>query len=456
VVQARRARGWWPVLAAGGLGLAALAQAAPQAPASDPADVFLSAREDHRRLMDLLHIEELRPGADGRNAQAPNAANYDEARANPFPVLPDPLVLRNGQKVGTAAVWWKQRRPEIVEDFDREVYGRVPRPEPKVTWRVEATLREADGLIPVLTRRLVGHVEDGGARVMPVDIPVRLTLPAQAQGRVPVILHFAFPPFPGAPPEPAPTWRAQVLGKGWGYAEVMPTDIQPDSGDGLQKGVIGLANGARPRGLEDWGALRAWAWGASRILDYLETDPGVDAKRVAVAGLSRYGKAALVAMAYDQRFALGLIGSSGEGGAKLHRRRFGELVENVAGAGEYHWMAGNFLKYAGPLTAGDLPVDAHELIALCAPRPVFVSCGANEGGWVDARGMFLAAAAAGPVYRLLGQRDLGTSEMPPVGAGLLEGALAWRQHEGGHTLGPNWPFFLGYAERWLTAPAGKP
>ena len=160
-----------------------------------------------------------------------------------------------------------------------------------------------------------------------------------------------------------------MLAKGWGYAIIVPNSIQADNGAGLTKGIIGLCNKGQPRKPDDWGALRAWAWGASRALDYFETDPAVDAKQVGIEGLSRYGKAALVAMAYDPRFAIGFIGSSGEGGAKLHRRNFGELVENLTGSGEYHWMAGNFLKYGGPLTPGDLPVDAHELIALCAPRP---------------------------------------------------------------------------------------
>ena len=159
-------------------------------------------------------------------------------------------------------------------------------------------------------------------------------------------------------------------------------------------------------------------------------------------------------MAYDQRFAIGFIGSSGEGGAKLHRRNFGELVENLTGSGEYHWMAGNFLKYGGPLTPGDLPVDAHELIALCAPRPTFISYGAStgpgaEGQWVDQRGSFMAAVAAGPVFRLLGKKDLGTSEFPEVETPIIDGELAFRQHKGGHTTGPNWPTFLAFADRYI-------
>jgi len=245
--------------------------------------------------------------------------------------------------------------------------------------------------------------------------------------------------------------------KGWGYAVIVPTSIQADNGAGLTQGVIGLCNKGQPRKPDDWGALRAWAWGASRALDYFETDKAVDAKQVGIEGLSRYGKAALVTMAYDQRFAIGFIGSSGEGGAKLHRRNFGELVENLAGAGGYHWMAGNFIKYGGPLTANDLPVDAHELIALCAPRPVFVSYGAAEGPgaegkWVDQRGSFMAAVAAGPVYKLLGKKDLGTAEFPPVETALIDGDLAWRQHSGGHTTGPNWPTFLTFASRYIKGP----
>jgi hypothetical protein len=251
-----------------------------------------------------------------------------------------------------------------------------------------------------------------------------------------------------------PSWQDEVASNGWGYAILVPTSYQADNGAGLTKGIIGLCNKGRPRKPDDWGALRAWAWGASRALDYFDTDKAVDANKVGIEGLSRYGKAALVAMAYDQRFAIGFIGSSGEGGAKLHRRNWGERVENLTGQGEYHWMAGNFLKYGGPLTPGDLPVDSHELIALCAPRPTFISYGASsgpgaEGTWVDQKGSFMAAVAAGPVFRLLGKKDLPTTTMPEVNVGLFEGELAWRQHSGGHTTGPNWPTFLQWANRYF-------
>jgi hypothetical protein len=266
-------------------------------------------------------------------------------------------------------------------------------------------------------------------------------------------LSFVFPPgfkFPSGMQAPAgPTWQEQVLKKGWGYASLIPVSAQPDNGAGLTLGIIGLTNLGRSRKLEDWGALRAWAWAASRALDYFETDKAVDAKRVGLEGHSRYGKAVLVAMAYDQRFAIAYVSSSGAAGAKLHRRNWGELVENVAASGEYHWMAGNFLKYAGPLTSNDLPIDSHELIALCAPRPVFIGAGDKGDEWVDARGMFMAAAAAGPVYRLLGKRDLGTNTFPEIETALIDGDIAYRQHRGGHTTGPNWPTFLTFADRYL-------
>jgi hypothetical protein len=262
----------------------------------------------------------------------------------------------------------------------------------------------------------------------------------------------------------------QLIADGWGVATISPGSIQADNGAGLTKGIIGLVNKGQPRKPDDWGALRAWGWGASRGLDYLETEKAVNAKQVGIEGVSRYGKAALVTMAFDTRFAVVLIGSSGEGGAKLHRRNWGEAVENLTGTGEYHWMAGNFLKYGasdaafGSKTPGDLPVDAHELLALCAPRLTFVSYGVPEKGdakWLDHQGSFMAAVAAQPVFRLLGAKDLGvppdyhTAKMPEVKVGLLDGQLAWRQHDGGHTDGPNWKYFIPWADKFLHHDAGE-
>lgn len=433
--------------------------------------------EDHRNMMEQLGIRALRPGPSG-NENAPNHANYDEATANPFPHLPEVLTLKDGRKVTTPEMWWNLRRPEIVEDFEREVLGRVPKDAPKVTWSVTNTVRETVGGRPVIGKQLVGRADNSSYPLIEVNIQMILVTPADAAGPVPVMMMFGGGALPGAQaakgragkaaaPGADPPATEQLIAAGWGYAYINPASIQADNGAGLTKGIIGLVNQGQPRKPDDWGALRAWAWGASRGLDYLETEPAVDARRVGIEGVSRYGKAALVAMAFDTRLAVALVASSGEGGVKLHRRNWGEAVENLTGAGEYHWMAGNFMKYGaadatfGSKNAGDLPVDAHELIALCAPRPVFISYGVPERGdarWLDHQGSFMAAVAAGPVYRLLGAKDLGTSDdynkekMPPVNVGLLDGQLAWRQHDGGHADGPNWKYFIPWAERFTKRP----
>jgi hypothetical protein len=435
-------------------------QGATAAANNPPAPVQLTAEQDHQRMMDLLHITAIRRGADG-DPKSPYAANYDEAKANPYPNLPDPLVLKDGTKVTSAKMWWEQRRPEIVEEFDREIYGRAPKTTPKVNWEVTSTTQEMHDDVPVITKKLVGHVDNSAYPAVTVDMQLTLTTPAKAAGPVPVMMEFVFspeflaaflkrtpPPPPGAPSPTA--WQGRVLAKGWGYATLVATSIQEDNGAGLTQGIIGLVNKGQPRKLDDWGALRAWAWGASRALDYFESDKTVDAKQVGIEGHSRYGKAALITMAYDPRFAIAYVSSSGEAGAKLFRRNFGEQVGNIAG-GEYYWMAGNFIKYDGPLDVNDLPVDAHELIALCAPRPVFIGAGAaSQGdGWVDAKGMFLAGVGAGPVYRLLGKKDLGTSEFPAIETPLIDGDIAFRQHSGGHTPAPNWPTFLAFVSRYF-------
>lgn len=424
-----------------------------------------ASEADQKQMMDQLHITSLRTPRNGSDPKDPNYANYDESKANPYPNLPDVLTLNDGKKVTSPRAWWATRRGEIVEIFDREIYGRVPAHTPKVKWEVVSTTNEKNGDFSVVTKKLVGHVDNSSYPAVTVNIDMTLSTPADAKGPVPVIVEFGIDPafmaqmrkrFPNftLPKDNGPTWQQQLLAKGWGYAELIPTTIQADNGAGLKEGIIGLCNKGQYRKPEDWGALRAWAWGASRALDYFETDKSVDAKQVGITGHSRYGKAALVTMAYDERFAIGYISSSGEGGAALYRRNWGEPVENVADAQEYHWMAGNFLKYAGPLHNYDLPIDSHELIALCAPRPVFISGGslAAGDGWVDAKGMFLAAAAAGPVYTLLGKKDMGTTTFPPIETPLIDGDIAFRQHRGGHTPGPNWPTFITFASRYLKTP----
>ena len=478
-----------------------------------PKPVVFTAQQDHENMMKQLGIKSLRPGPSG-DENAPNHANYDEALANPCPQLPDVLTLNNGKKVTSPEMWWKLRRPELMKGFEQEMYGRIPEKTPKVTWTAKITDREFVGRTPVIARQMIGHVDNSEYPLIDVNINMVVVLPLNVKGPVPVLIMFGYPQLPSpAQPSPedmekintsfkemmiknnlgmqaifdkypayspitrlaGPNWFApapagnsapteQLLAAGWGYATIDPASIQADNGTGLTKGIIGLVNKGQPRKPDVWGALRAWSWGAARALDYLETDTLVDAKKVGIEGVSRYGKAALVTLAFEPRFAVGLIGSSGKGGATLQRRVFGEAVESLASSGEYHWMAGNYLKYAaanasfGSKTGCDLTVDSHELIALCAPRLTFISYGIPAKGdarWLDQNGSYKATVAAGVVFKLLGVKDIGVSNdymketMPPVLTGLLEGELAWRQHDGGHTDAPNFQFFISWANKLL-------
>lgn len=427
-------------------------------------------------MLGLLGIPDaqMRPPA-SPNAKDPHSANYDEAKANIYGPPPDPLKLDNGKRITTAQQWWAQRRPQIVAAFEREILGHAPQHLPAVTWQVVSSTREDYGGVPAITKRLIGHVDNAADPQIDVHIDLLLTTPAKAPGPVPVMMELAFAKDFAAAlqrplPEPLPPgtpgqWGVDgrlVLQRGWGFAVLSPTSFQADDGAGLTLGIIGLMNHGQPRALDNWGTLRAWAWGASRALDYLASDAAVDARQVGLEGHSRFGKAVLVAMAYDPRFAICYSSSSGEGGAKLYRHHFGEQMSNLASASLYHWFSGRFLRYGGPLTPRDLPVDAHELIALAAPRPVFIGGGASVGdgyadpngdAWADPYGMFLAEVAAGPVYRLLGAEDLGATRLPPVGTALTSGELAFREHPYGHTPAPNWPAFLDYASHYLHSPA---
>lgn len=432
------------------------------------------SREDHADMMAQLGITSLRPGRNGSTAPGtPNPANYDEAKANPYPNWPDILTTNDGRKVTTAEMWWKVRRPEIVEHFEREIVGRVPANVPKVTWEITETLETKVGDIPVIAKQVIGRVDNSAHPAISVNIKMAVVTPADAKTPVPALMMFGSGNLPGVDPR-WPSWAGeepkdppsfeQLIAAGWGYVSISTASIQADNGAGLTAGIIGLTNKGERRKPDDWGALRAWAWGAARGLDYLETDPAIDAKRVGIEGVSRYGKAALVTMAFEPRFAMVLVASAGEGGSKPHRRDFGEAVENLTGSGQFHWMAGNFLKYGaeeskfGRKDANDIPVDAHHLIALCAPRPTFISYGIPEKGdahWLDQRGSFMATVAAGPVFRLLGVHDLGVAEdyrsakMPPYNTGLLDGHLAWRQHDGGHESRSNMKHFIAWANKLI-------
>ena len=481
-----------------------------------PPPVTFTSEQDHQNMMEQLGIKALRPGPSG-NENAPNHANYDESKADPYPNIPDPLAMNDGRKVTSPEMWWKERRPELVEMFSKYIYGRVPSGVPKVTWTVKNVDHEMIGFIPVTAKDVEGVVDNSSYPAISVHIHMMVVMPARATAPVPVLMMFGRAAFPN-PHEPGegdldrinqawksvliqqdpslkqvfeqhPAWEPvkatpfqppqlnedgglpntwQLVAAGWGFVLLDPASVQADDGAGITRGIIGLVNNGQPRKPEDWGALRAWAWGAGRGLDYLETDPAVDAKHVGIEGVSRYGKAALVTMAFDQRFAMVLVGSSGKGGATLLRRNFGEAVESLTG-GEYYWMAGNFMKYGasdatfGSMNPGQIPVDSNELIALCAPRLTFISYGIPAKGdakWLDHEGSWMATVDASRVFALLGAKgpqvegDYRTAKMPPMNTGLLDGQLAWRQHDGGHTDAPNMKYFIEWADRFIgLAPA---
>ena len=411
--------------------------------------IYRLSAQDHQLMLKELGIDSLRPGPSG-NPNDPNAANSDESKVVDYS-LPELLVFKDGSKV-TSVSEWEKRRQEIKEDFNAEVYGRFPENIPDVNWKVISRKDSIIGEYPVQVEELLGVVDNSAYPEIEVEIQMTLTLPKNSDKKVPVILKFDwnFPAGFNLPEEENP-WQEQLLAQNWGYASLIPTSYQADNGAGLRQGIIGLVNKGEPRKLDDWGTLKAWAWGASRALDYFENHPKVDSKKVAIEGLSRYGKAAMVTMAYDDRFAVGFIGSAGAGGTKILRRNFGEQVENLVSSSQYHWFAPSFIKYGGPLDINDLPVDAHHLIALAAPRPVFISSGDPkvEGNWIDARGMFLAGVHASPAYEIYGEKGLSKTEFPQVGEFLSEGKLVFRIHEGGHTVVPNWPYFIEFAKPYF-------
>jgi len=389
----------------------------------------------------------------------PNAANFDESKVRSY-VLPEVLVSNEGKQINTSREWWEIRRPEIVEDFETSIYGHLPDHIPDVKWNIVSKKDTLINSYPVSELLLEGLVDNSAYPAVEVKIELLVGIPKSAKKAVPLVMEFGFikSPFMRANDEPdsyffssyEPKWKQQLLSQNMGYAILVPSSIQADNGAGLTSGIIGLVNHGKQRKPDQWGVLRAWAWGASRAIDYFETNPKIDENRIAVEGVSRYGKAAIVSMAFDQRISLGFFGSAGAGGISLLRRNFGEQVENLASPGEYHWFCGNFIKYASVMETQDLPVDAHQLISLCAPRPVFISAGSHliEGQWIDAKGMFLSGVYATPVYELLGKKGLETSGFPKMGTALVDGEIAFRQHAGGHSTGPNWSTWIAWASKY--------
>ena len=427
---------------------AALAQN-PQRPNRDSLNRV--TMDDYENMKAQIGVKETKPRRDGQAEDPALRPNYDELKANPFPFYPDPFTTFDGRKVKNAKMWYKVRKPEIREVFEREVYGRIPDNVPAVDWQVAREYDAEFAGMDIVIRELRGVVDNSSWPDISVEIQAQVMWRKDCGNNLPVVLDFSYMlgmPFSWGG---GVTWQQQVLERGWAAAQILPNTVQPDGGYGLRQGIIGLCNKGQYRKPDDWGVLRAWGWGVSKLIDYFETDRRFDATKVAVEGVSRYGKAALVTMAFDERVATAMVCSSGRGGAGAWRRDCGENLNNTTAWDSYHWVAGNMIKYADVNRSwDDLPVDQHELIGICAPRPIFISIGSvsEPEQWVDMNGSFISAAKASQIYEFLGLKGIGTDLFPGVNY-LLDGDIAFRQHTGGHEAGPNWPYFLDFFAKYL-------
>ncbi len=414
--------------------------------------------------------------------------NYDDTEAGFFPgpeswrvgeYTPINLLkMHNGTIITTPEQWWNERRPEILKDVQEEYWGKIPPDDilPTVSWQVTTTTGVRND-IPYIQKAITGNIDISRypeVKHVP-KITATLRVPANAESCVPVLIVFNWGGIFGSFLN---TYWDRVQPAGWGACEFLVNDLQPDfvieffpsfaiktGGDYLNSYLIGLVNHGNWRSPEQWGTLAAWSWGISRLIDYFETDLEVDATQIGVTGNSRFGKATLVAMAYDERIAIGFASESGSLGAKMNRRHWGQDAENSAWDQEYHWMSGNFFKYMGLLDPDQpsivprkielCPVDAHSLLSLCAPRPFFIN-GGTQDSWVDPYGMYLTTVGATPVYELLGKQGIIMNDpKPQVDVGYIEGDLAYRYHEGGHTDAPDFPDFMLFASKYIK-PASKP
>lgn len=364
--------------------------------------------------------------------------NYEEGKANNF-ILPNPLVLKNGKPVTSSKIWWEKRRPEIVNDYENEVFGRIPQNTPKVTFEVNDIDKSAlEGT--AIKKTITGHIDYAAYPAANPIIKMVLYLPAKANGPVPLMVV-------ASPNTTGDVETIKLLIRtGWAIAIFATNSLQADNGAGLSQGIIGLVGRGKPRNPGDWGSLRAWSWGLSRALDYFQTDKAINAKQIGIEGHSRWGKTVLLAAAMDSRWAIVFSSCSGSGGASLEKRNYGETIDLIAGPNEYHWMAPNFVKYAGNWEA--LPVDAHDMIALIAPRPLFITGGTGDL-WADPFGELKACVAATPVYTLLGKTGISVNNLPAPDVSLISGDLAFRNHEGGHVDTLDWPVFIEFAKKYF-------
>jgi hypothetical protein len=403
--------------------------------------------------------------------------NYDEAKVPQY-VLPDVLVMRNGERVRHVRTWQGRRRPEILEIYRTEVFGRSPGKPPHLKYEVASVDRQALGGRAIRKQVTVWFSEHPGGPRMSILI----YLPAGAKASVPVFLGLNFAGNQSVSTDPgiplaeewvrdratqsmvkqvaaeksrgsqAAEWQLdQILKHGYGLATIYYGDIEPDFDGGIRYGIRPLffhADQTAPAA-DEWGAIGAWAWGLSRALDYLEKDRAVDARHVAVIGHSRLGKTALWAGAQDTRFAMVISNDSGEGGAAIGRRDFGERTKDL-NTRFPHWFCANFRKYNGH--EDEMPVDSHMLLALIAPRPLYVAS-AQEDLWADPRGEFLGVMNASPVYELFGKPGIGTDQMPRVHQPIMH-AVAYHVRAGKHDITAyDWEQYLKFADmQWGTQP----
>jgi hypothetical protein len=388
--------------------------------------------------------------------------NYEESLVGTYN-LPDPLTLSNGKPVRDAKTWREKRRPEIVKLFEENQYGRDPGRPAGMSFEVFDKGTPAFDGRAIRKQVTVYFSPDKNGPKM----DLALYLPAGATRPAPLLLNLSFSANSSTVDDPGvkqgEVWGpdhkkiparsgrnfvrlnlAPFLERGIGVATIYYGDIDPDFAGGVPFGVraLYLKPGQTEPAADEWGAIAAWAWGLSRAMDYLETDKGVDAKRVAIVGVSRLGKTVLWAGAHDPRFAMVIASCSGEGGAALSRRNYGETVKHMGARFGYQFAA-NYQKWGDRV--GEMPVDANLLVALIAPRPLFLQTG-DKDFWSDPKGEFLAAVAAGPVYKLLGKQGLEINKMPAPDESIMR-TIGYREHAGGHgTVASDWPEFLRFME----------
>jgi hypothetical protein len=395
--------------------------------------------------------------------------NNTEAKAGEY-TLPDPLKLPGGEAVTDAKTWYEKARPRIVKLFEENQYGRAPgRPEDMSFDVFDKGTPAFDGKALRKQVTIYFTKDKEGPRM-----DLLIYLPVDAKGPAPLLLNLSFMPNNLTVSDPNvkvgrfwdPKEKKRVPadkeGRGFGRINVQPfiekgfgvatfnyADVDPDALDSMAGGIraVYLKPGQKEPAPDEWGAIAAWAWGMSRAMDYFETDKAIDAKRVAITGISRLGKTVVWAGARDERFALVIPSCSGEGGAALSRRNYGETIAALVHPTRYPYQfCANYAKYADKVS--ELPVDSHMLLALIAPRPVLLQTG-NTDRWSDPYGEFLAAVAAEPVFKLLGAEGLGTDKMPPAGEPIMH-TLGYYMHDGGHGAMPaDWEVFLKFMEMHL-------